>query len=45
MLAAAIAKLRELEPTRGRLLILRRRVIALLAYRTLQGNYFTHTLS
>ena len=45
MLAAAIAKLGELEPTRGRLLILRRRVIALLAHRTLQGNYFTHTLS
>ena len=45
MLAATIAKLRELEPTRGRLLVLRRRVIALLAHRTLQGNYFTHTLS
>ena len=35
MLAAAIAKLREFEPTGGRLLILRRRVITLLAYRIL----------
>ena len=35
MLAAAIAKLGELKPTRGRLLVLRRRVISLLACRTL----------
>jgi hypothetical protein len=42
MLAAAITKLRELEPTRGRLFVLGGRVIALLACRTLQSNYFTH---
>ena len=35
MLAAAIAKLRELKPARGRLLVLRSRVIALFAFRTL----------
>jgi hypothetical protein len=42
MLAAAIAELRELKPASGRLLVLRGRVIALFAFRTLQGNYFTH---
>ena len=35
MLAAAIAELRELKPASGRLFVLRRRVIALLAFRTL----------
>ena len=32
---AATAELRELQATSGRLLVLRRRVIALLAFRTL----------
>jgi hypothetical protein len=45
MLAAAIAELRELKAARGRLFILRRRVIPLFAFRTLESNYFTHTLS
>jgi hypothetical protein len=35
MLAAAIAELRELKPASGRLFVLRRGVIALLAVRTL----------
>jgi hypothetical protein len=42
MLAAAIAELRELKPASGRLLVLRCRVIALLAFRALKSNYFTH---
>ena len=42
MLTAAIAKLGEFEAARGRLFILRRRVIPLFAFRTLEGNYFTH---
>ena len=42
MLAATIAKLRELEPTRGRLLVLRRRVIPLLALSALQRHNFPH---
>jgi hypothetical protein len=42
MLAAAIAELRELKPASGRLFVLRGRVIALLARRTLKGDYFTH---
>jgi hypothetical protein len=42
MLAAAIAKLGEFEAACGRLFILRRRVIPLFAFRTLEGNYFTH---
>ena len=42
MLAAAIAKLREFQTACGRLFVLRRRVIALFACRTLQSNYFTH---
>jgi hypothetical protein len=45
MLAAAIAKLGEFKATGGRLFILRRRVIPLFAFRTLEGNYFTHSLS
>jgi hypothetical protein len=45
MLAAAIAELGELKAARGRLFILRRRVIPLFAFRTLEGNYFTHSLS
>jgi hypothetical protein len=42
MLAAAIAELRELKPTRRRLLVLRRRVIPLLTNRALQCHDFTH---
>jgi hypothetical protein len=42
MLAATIAELRELKPAGGRLFVFRSRVIALFAFRTLQGNYFTH---
>jgi hypothetical protein len=42
MLAAAIAELGEFEAACGRLFILRRRVIPLFAFRTLEGNYFTH---
>jgi hypothetical protein len=42
MLTATIAELRELKPAGGRLFVLRGRVIALLAFRTLKGNYFTH---
>jgi hypothetical protein len=42
MLAATIAKLGELKPAGGRLFVLRGRVIALFAFRTLEGNYFTH---
>ena len=45
MLTAAIAKLGEFEAASGRLFILRRRVIPLFAFRTLEGNYFTHSLS
>jgi hypothetical protein len=45
MLSAAIAKLGEFKPACGRLLILRRRVIPLFAFRTLEGDYFTHSLS
>ena len=44
VLAAGIAELRELKPARGRLLVLRRRVVPVLARRTLQGNYFAHCL-
>ena len=42
MLTAAIAELRELKPASGRLFVLRGRVIALLTFRALKGNYFTH---
>ena len=45
MLAATIAKLGELKPACSRLFVLRRRVIPLFAFRTLKGNYFTHSLS
>ena len=45
MFAAAIAKLGELKEARGRLFILRSRVIPLFAVRTLESNYFTHNLS
>ena len=42
VLPAAITKLRELETASGRLLILRRRVIALLTLAALQCDNFTH---
>jgi hypothetical protein len=42
VLAATPAKLRELQPTGGRLLVLRRRVVPLLAHRTLQCHDFAH---
>jgi hypothetical protein len=42
VLAAAVTKLRELETARGRLLVLRRRVVPLLANRALQRNDFPH---
>jgi hypothetical protein len=42
MLAAALAKLGELETAGGRLFVLRRRVIALLAFRALQCDDFPH---
>jgi hypothetical protein len=42
VLAAGIAELRELEPARGRLLVLRRRVVPVLALGALQCNDFTH---
>jgi hypothetical protein len=45
VLPAAVTELRELKPASGRLFVLRRRVITLFARGTLQGNYFTHTLS
>ena len=44
VLPAAITKLLELEAARGRLLVLRRRVVALLALATLQCNNFPHLL-
>jgi hypothetical protein len=43
VLPAALAELRELETAGGRLLVLRRRVVALFAIRTLEGNDFTHS--
>jgi hypothetical protein len=42
VLAAGIAELRELEPTGGRLLVLRRRVIPVFALGALQCNNFAH---
>jgi hypothetical protein len=42
VLAAAVAELRELETAGGRLLVLRRRVIPLLAYGALQRHNFAH---
>lgn len=44
VLAAAITELRELETAGGRLLILRRCVVALLALATLQCHDFTHLI-
>ena len=45
VLAAGIAELRELKPARGRLLVLRRRVVPVLARRTLQCDNFAHFVS
>jgi hypothetical protein len=42
VLAAGVAELRELKPASGRLLVLRRRVVPVLARRTLQCNNFAH---
>ena len=42
MLAAALTELLQLETTRNRLLVLRRRVVALLALGTLHSNDFSH---
>jgi hypothetical protein len=42
VLAAAVTELLELETARGRLLVLRRRVIALLALGALQCDDFPH---
>jgi hypothetical protein len=42
MLAAAVTELLELKPTRSRLLVLRRRVIPLLALGALQRNNLAH---
>jgi hypothetical protein len=44
VLAAGVAELRELKPARGRLLVLRRRVVPVLARRTLQCNNFAHSV-
>ena len=45
VLAAAVTKLLELKPTGGRLLVLRRRVIPLLALSALQCDNFPHLLT
>jgi len=42
VLTARIAKLRHLETARGRLLVLRRRVVTILTGRALQCNNFAH---
>ena len=42
MLPARVAKLGELQPSRGCLLVLRRRIVPVLAIRTLQGNDLAH---
>jgi hypothetical protein len=42
VLAAAVTELLELETTGGRLLVLRRRVVPLLAIRALQCHDFAH---
>ena len=42
VLAAAVAELLELETASGRLLVLRRRVVPLLAHRALQIHDFPH---
>ena len=44
VLAAAITELRELQATGGRLLVLRRRVIPVLAFGALQCDDFAHYL-
>ena len=44
VLAAALAELRELQTASGRLLVLRRGVVALLALRALQCDDFPHFL-
>jgi hypothetical protein len=43
VLAAAVTKLLELQATRGRLLVLRRRVIPFLALSALQCDNFPHS--
>jgi len=45
VLAAAVTELLELQTPRGRLLVLRRRVIPLLAHLALQCNNFPHVLT
>jgi hypothetical protein len=45
VLAAAITKLLELQTARGRLFVLRRRVIPLLAHLALQRNNIPHCKS
>ena len=42
VLAARVAELRELQPTRRRLLVLGRRVVPVLALRALQGDNLAH---
>ena len=42
VLAAAVTELLELQTAGGRLLVLRRRVVPLLAHRALQRNDFPH---
>jgi hypothetical protein len=42
VLPATVAELRELQAARGRLLVLRRRVVPLLALAALQCNNFAH---
>jgi hypothetical protein len=42
MLPARVAKLGELQPSRRCLLVLRRRIVPVLAIRTLQCNDFAH---
>ena len=44
MLAAAVTELLELETAGGRLLVLRRRVVPLLAHSALQCHNFPHLL-
>jgi hypothetical protein len=44
VLAAGIAELRELQAASGRLLVLRRRVVPVLALGALQCNDFAHLL-
>ena len=45
MLPARVAKLGELQPSRGRLLVLRRRIVPVLTIRTLQCNDLAHDTS